>query len=151
MSYKHFEGLFELISKIYDENPSATWFTSKPSREIVEALLAYKLAKIKDNDAVDYVALEDEKVIGECEIIKDKQGNGWVGIMVDKDFRKRRIGSALLKRCIKNAKKIGIKRVFAEVACSNSAVEFFKKNNFEVRGIENREKGRIVLLELFRQ
>ncbi|MFP3215339.1 MAG: GNAT family N-acetyltransferase [Candidatus Micrarchaeota archaeon] len=148
LSYRDFNSLFELINEIYDENPSATWFAQKPSMEEVEALLGYKLAKLKDKDAVDYVALENDTVVGECEIIKDESNNGWLGIIVKKGFRGRGLGSTLLKKCIPEAKRLGIENIFAEVASTNSAIEFFKKNGFEIKSLEDREDKHIVLLQL---
>jgi len=147
-SYRDFNSLFELINEIYDENPSATWFAQKPSIEEVEALLGYKLAKLEDKDAVDYVALENDTVVGECEIIKDESNNGWLGIIVKKGFRGKGLGSTLLKKCIREAKRLGIENIFAEVALTNSAIEFFKKNGFEIKSLEDREGKRIVLLQL---
>ena len=148
LSYRDFNDLFELISEIYDENPSATWFVQKPNIEEVEALLGYKLAKIEDRDAVDYVALENDIVVGECEIIKDGSNNGWLGIIVKKGFRGKGIGSILLRKCIRAARKLGIENVFAEVATTNSAIEFFKKNGFEIKSLEDKEGKSIVLLQL---
>jgi N-acetylglutamate synthase-like GNAT family acetyltransferase len=148
LSYRDFNGLFELINEIYDENPSATWFAQKPSMEEVEALLGYKLAKLEDKDAVDYVALENDTVVGECEIIKDESNNGWLGIIVKKGFRGKGLGSTLLKKCIREAKRLGIESIFAEVASTNSAIEFFKKKGFEIKSLEDREGKRIVLLQL---
>jgi len=147
-SYRDFNSLFALINEIYDENPSATWFAQKPSIEEVEALLGYKLAKLEDKDAVDYVALENDTVVGECEIIKDESNNGWLGIIVKKGFRGKGLGSTLLKKCIREAKRLGIENIFAEVALTNSAIEFFKKNGFEIKSLEDREGKRIVLLQL---
>jgi len=148
LSYRDFNDLFELISEIYDENPSATWFVQKPNIEEVEALLGYKLAKIEDRDAVDYVALENDTVVGECEIIKDVSNNGWLGIIVKKGFRGKGIGSILLRKCIRAARKLGIENVFAEVAATNSAIGFFKKNGFEIKSLEDKEGKSIVLLQL---
>jgi ribosomal protein S18 acetylase RimI-like enzyme len=148
LSYRDFNDLFELISEIYDENPSATWFAQKPNIEEVEALLGYKLAKIEDRDAVDYVALEKDIIVGECEIIKDGSNNGWLGIIVKKGFRGKGIGSILLRKCIRAARRIGIENVFAEVATTNSAIEFFKKNGFEIKSLEDKEGKSIVLLQL---
>jgi len=148
LSYRDFNDLFELISEIYDENPSATWFVQKPNIEEVEALLGYKLAKIEDRDAVDYVALEKDIVVGECEIIKDGSNNGWLGIIVKKGFRGKGIGSILLRKCIRAARRLGIENVFAEVATTNSAIEFFKKNGFEIKSLEDKEGKSIVLLQL---
>jgi len=147
-SYRDFDGLFELISEIYDENPYATWFAQKPNIEEVGALLGYKLAKLEDKDAVDYVALEKDIIVGECEIIKDGSNNGWLGIIVKKGFRGKGIGSILLRKCIRAARKLGIENVFAEVATTNSAIEFFKKNGFEIKSLEDKEGKSIVLLQL---
>jgi len=151
LSYRDFDGLFELISEIYDENPSATWFAQKPSIEEVEALLGYKLAKIEDKDAVDYVALEKDIVVGECEIIKDESNNGWLGIIVKKGFRGKGLGGILLKKCIQAARRLGIENVFAEVAATNSAIEFFKKKGFEIKSLEDKEGKSIVLLQLVKK
>jgi len=151
LSYRDFEGIYSLTSKIYDENPSATWFFRRPSREEIEALVGYKLTKIKDKEAVDYVAIYKDRVVGECEIIKDSNNNGWLGIIIKKGFRNKGLGKRLLRMAVAGAREIGIESIFAEVAYENRAIGFFKKNGFEVRGIENREKGKIVLLELVKK
>jgi acetyltransferase len=151
LSYRDLDGLFELISEIYDENPYATWFAQKPNIEEVEALLGYKLARLEDKDAVDYVALEKDIIVGECEIIKDESNNGWLGIIVKKGFRGKGLGSILLKKCIRAARRLGIENVFAEVAATNSAIEFFKKNGFEMKSLEDKEGKSIVLLQLVKK
>lgn len=147
-------GIFSLITEIYDENPMATWFTSKPTIEVIEALIGYKLVKMRDKDAVDYVALEGNNVIGECEVIKDQYSNGWVGIIVSKRQRSSGIGRKLLHEAIAGAKTIGIKTLFAEVARSNNAINFFISNGFTIRGFENKDLDKggnsdsIIILEM---
>ncbi|MGC8710685.1 MAG: GNAT family N-acetyltransferase [Candidatus Micrarchaeia archaeon] len=146
-------GIFSLITDIYDENPMATWFSSRPTVEMIESLLGYKLIKITEKEAVDYVATEDNRVIGECEVIKDQYSNGWLGIIVSAAFRSNGIGKKLLGKAIDRAKIIGIKNLFAEVARNNSAINFFLKNGFTVRGFENKDIEKaidngIILLEM---
>jgi len=133
---------------MYDEIRMQRGLRKNRNIEEVEALLGYKLAKIEDKDAVDYVALENDIIVGECEIIKDESNNGWLGIIVKKGFRGKGLGSILLKKCIQAARRLGIENVFAEVATTNSAIEFFKKNGFEIKSLEDKEGKSIVLLQL---
>jgi len=146
IGYRYFEGIYKLVQEIYDENPFATWFYERPSREVLEAIVATKIIKVKENEAIDYLAINRGEIIGECEIIKDQLNRGWLGILVKKDYRGKKVGSKLFEKCIKESKRLGIKELLAEVYYDNSAIDFFKKKGFEIKGIEETQKGKIVLL-----
>ena len=90
--------------------------------------------------------------MGECEVIKISNDDAKIGIIVGKDYRKHGTGKMLVEAALKDAKKIGVKTVIAEVAEENpNALMFFVKNGFVESGrsgIIEKEDGKHKVIEL---
>lgn len=132
-----FDELSDIVMHAYSESRFSLWFSRKPTKKHVFEVLDAKLAACDALTAVDKVAVEDGRVIGECEIIG---GNlpAKVGIIVRADFRSKGVGKALLREALKDAKEIGVSVVYAEIAEPNSgAIRFFKRSGFNAVGLEN--------------
>ncbi len=139
--------VIRLIKSIYEENRSALYFEKKPDDIYLEHMLRNKIELSLENQAIDIVAVEKGKVLGECEIICEVD-IGKIGILVDLESRRHKIGTTLLEESLKRARKIGIKRVYSEVDSGNvAALRFFEKHNF--KEIEERESNSGAKLKLF--
>lgn len=132
------EQLCKLILDVYRDSVLAMWFEREPGQEELNELFAYKLKAMRDKMAVDLVAIESGRVIGECEIMI-KDGTCSVGVIVDKQSRSRGIGTKLLSDALGVARSMGVGSAVAEIADSNfGAQSFFRKNGFVEKGIASR-------------
>ncbi len=136
LSSADFESFSKLVLEIYSENPKATKFSSEPTMEELKALLEKKVALLKRKKIVDYVAVENGKVIGECDIYIGEKST--IGLIVAKGARRKGIGKALLEKSLERAKELGSRSVIAEVHEGNKqALDFFRSNGFVDVGKEN--------------
>jgi len=127
------EQIKDLVLSVYEDTPEAFFYTHAPSNEELEAMMEEKLRNI-GRKLVDLVALESNKVIGECEIVK-AGSEGRVGILVRKEERRKGVGTALLKAALNMAKAIGIETVIAYIDEKNKiAQSFFEKEGFAKTG-----------------
>ena len=92
--------------------------------------------ELSNKMAIYFVALEDEKVVG--------YGGMWhvitegyiTNIAVDKDYRRKHIADAIVKKLIEYAVEKEMIGVSLEVRVSNaSAISLYKKNGFVLEGI----------------
>ena len=92
--------------------------------------------ELSNKMAVYFVALEDDKVVG--------YGGMWhvitegyiTNIAVDKDYRRRHIADAIVKKLIEYAVEKEMIGVSLEVRVSNaSAISLYKKNGFVLEGV----------------
>jgi amino-acid N-acetyltransferase len=82
---------------------------------------------IYDNIRDFYVAKVDGRVVGCCSLhITWKDLAEIRSLAVNANYRGRGVGSRLIKACLKEAKELGIKRVFALTAVP----KFFEKTGF---------------------
>ncbi len=90
--------------------------------------------KLKVDDNLFFVAESDEKkVVGT--IMAGYDGHrGWIYSMaVDPDYRKKSIGSLLLKHAENELKKLDCPKINLQVITSNNEViDFYKKNGYSV-------------------
>lgn len=136
------EELRELVQAVYQDSELAMWFDKTPTNQELNALFSLKMQSLKDNVAVDIVAIENGRLIGECEIVRS-MGSHLVGIIVSKESRGKGVGKKLLSAGIERAKKLGFDAVSAEVVEDNlPARNFFLKNGFEITGIADRQFAR---------
>jgi ribosomal protein S18 acetylase RimI-like enzyme len=140
LDFPDFEGLFSLVSGVYEDSPLAMWFISKPERESFRAIFGHKIAGIVEKNVVDLVAVEEGRIIGECEIVRRNGEIGILGIIISKDHRRRGIGGILFSEASKKAEDIRIYKIRAEVAESNGgAMIFLSKKGFSMNGTMPRE------------
>jgi len=135
------KGIINLVLDIYKEASFAITFSSEPSAESLDMMLREKFWMVSSGRAIDYVAVDGGSIIGECEVIKEGS-IGKVGILVAKGYRKKGIGSVLLKKCEEDAKWIGVRRLEAEIAVINIAARsFFEASGFSITDSESIIKG----------
>ncbi|MEX0569134.1 MAG: ribosomal protein S18-alanine N-acetyltransferase [Candidatus Njordarchaeota archaeon] len=87
--------------------------------------------------AIFLVAEYHKKIVGYiCASIEIYDGpcGHIISIAVHPNYRRKGIGSALIKELINRLKKIDIKMVYLECRVSNeAAIEFYKKHGFEIK------------------
>lgn len=94
------------------------------------AMLPRSLNYVYENIRDFWVALEDSEIVGCCAL----HVVGWEGLAevkslsVNKDAQKSGIGKKLVKKCIVDAKKIGVTKVFA----LTYVPDFFLKSGFNI-------------------
>ncbi|MFH1503837.1 MAG: N-acetyltransferase [Candidatus Omnitrophota bacterium] len=100
-------------------------FWAKKGR-VLERSLNYLYENIRDF----WVYFEGDKMVGCCAL----KAVGWQGLgeikslAVAEEFKGQGIGSKLVKECLKEAKELGLKEVFALTFAS----DFFRKLGFEI-------------------
>ncbi len=138
------DALLRFISDSYDDYPVFMWFNSKPPKENMERIFYNKIKGLGSRLLADFVAEEGGVILGECEIVRTYGECGVVGIMIRKEFGRKRLGTKLLDSAIESAKEIGILRISAEVMAENEpALRFFIVNGFRPvgsRAIERKGK-----------
>lgn len=135
-----FNALFSLVSEVYEDSPASMWFTRKPDPETFKAIFSHKIAGIVEKNVVDLVAIENGRIVGECEIVRRRDEIGVVGLIIAREYRRRSMGGALLSEAMHAAEGIRIYRLRAEIAENNgSAMVFFSKKGFSMHGTMSRE------------
>ena len=133
--------LSEFIIDAYHDYPLATWFEEEPSVGQVEKIFYNKLRGVGTGNLVDVVTDDNGTIAGECEIVKISYDSGVIGIVVRHGYRKRNLGSDMLREAMEGAVGIGITKFTAEVAEENQdALKFFLRNRFMPIGYRNIEK-----------
>lgn len=93
--------------------------------------LKKELDEMARGDALIFVAEQDEKVVGAVDIRRGKfkeAHTAELGISVGRDYRKRGLGTKMMRLALAEAKKIGIKLVWLQVFSTNTdAIELYKK------------------------
>ena len=131
-----FKGLTDLILGVYRDTRISMWFDFEPTQRELEELFRYKIDSVGCGRSVDLIAVEEGRIIGECEILLAEEV-GVVGIIVEKGERKKGLGTKLFNAAVEIAGKLGAKKFFADVASENTAaLEFFKKLGFKRRSVQ---------------
>jgi len=92
-----------------------------------------------EKDAVQFVALDGERVVGWADIFPDwahaVAHRGHVGMGVHADFRGRGLGTRLLGACLAKATAQGMTRIELEVRADNTpAIGLYRKLGFTEEG-----------------
>ena len=131
-----------LVQEVYSDSSLAMWFDKAPSQEDLNELFRLKMLGLSSNSSVDLIAVENEKIIGECEIVFTGESH-MVGIIVVKESRRKGVGQKLLSKGIEEATRLGFPSIYAEVVEDNAAgMGFFAKNGFERNGITEKQFSR---------
>lgn len=135
------EALSSFMAQSYDEYPNAMWFDSKPQYRDLTRIFMNKLNGMQLNILEDFVADDEGRIVGDCEIVKTGSNAGLVGIIVRKGYSGKGIGRNLLEEASKGAAGIGIERLRVEVMEGNDhSQKFFEACGFLVTGHERTER-----------
>jgi putative acetyltransferase len=107
-----------------------------------ERLRAFVLRGIADN-AVQFVALDGERVVGWADILPDcahaLAHRGHLGMGVHPDYRGRGLGTRLLQACIAKAWSRGLTRIELEARADNQrAIRLYARLGFVHEAIKRR-------------
>lgn len=120
MNKSHIDGIIEIEKDSF----AIPW-----SRASVEK-------ELSNNLAIYVVAMDKEKVIGYGGMWHIVNEGHITNIAVHKDFRRKGIGNAIVKKLIEIAEEKEMIGLTLEVRKSNiSALELYKKNGFKLEGI----------------
>ena len=128
---KDYKGLCSLVLQVYDEVPYATSFEKRPDEQQLSELMQRKLEGMRSRTVVDFVAVEGDRVVADCEIVKSTETGGLIGILVAGDRRRKGLGRRLVERCAEKARLLKMLEVYAEIDDRNAgAAEFFSRCGF---------------------
>ena len=131
----HIEGYCAAVASVSSERLYLTTFSGF-SLESSRAFVLGNRAK----GFPHFVALDNEKVIGWCDISKNDrpifEHSGELGIGILKPYRGQGIGKKLITTPIAVAKEAGLTRVELTVRETNTnAIALYKKVGFEIEGV----------------
>lgn len=130
-----FSSVFRLVKGVYEEVPISMWFKEAPDEDTFRNIFDQKISGVELGEIVDLVAIDNDSLIAECEIVSRGEGLGVVGLLVSRDYRKKGIGGSLLGESIRRAKEMEMKRLYAEVSMENkAAIEFLEEWGFRQAG-----------------
>jgi len=139
-SIELYKSYCEAVTSVCKEEKylaNTTGFSDEQTKSFVE--------KVISNDFSQFYAIENNQVIGWCDIIPREQELhkhvGVLGMGIIAEFRKKGIGTELIKRTISYARLRGIERIELEVYADNLiAQELYKKIGFEKEGVKRKAK-----------
>ncbi len=114
----------EAVTKIERENFSVPWDEN--------GFLSFMIRE----GTVFLVAFLDNSLVGYCGLISAADEADITNVSVSLDVRHQGVGSRLVEELIKEAKDMGIKKIFLEVREGNiSAIALYQKHNFKQVGV----------------
>jgi RimJ/RimL family protein N-acetyltransferase len=130
----------EAVKSVCEEEKylaNTTGFTEEQTKDFVEKIVA--------NHYSQFYAIENDKVIGWCDIIpRDQELHkhaGVLGMGIVAGFRNKGIGWQLLQAAINHARSNGIERIELEVYAGNRiAQKLYKKVGFKKEGVKRKGK-----------
>lgn len=136
----HLKGFHRALDIVAREHKYIR-FTEAPSLMSTRKFIVTNIA----NDYPQFVVVVNDEVVGWCDIIpKDFSTEKHVGVMgvgLIPEFRGKGLGAKLIKKTMKKAKDIGIKRVELTVNEDNkNAIGLYQKLGFEIEGIKKKAR-----------
>ena len=120
-------------------------FLARPEAPPLAGVQAFIAANVK-HDVPQFVAVENERIVGWCDALPGDFGTahvGRMGIGLVREYRRRGIGRRLMEATIKKARERGLEKLELSVYSSNEgAIAFYKKLGFEEEG--RKKRGRLV-------
>ena len=140
ISLEHISGFREALGSVARERnylahidtPTEEWATEFVTNNI-------------KNDYAQFVALEEGKVVGWCDIIPSSRPgfrhSGSVGMGVIQEWRHNGLGKNLLDACIQKSIKNGLTRIELEVYADNTtAIALYRRLGFVEEGLKPRAR-----------
>lgn len=103
-----------------------------------DTILRFSLKSIKDEVPYNFL-LNNNKVIGWCDIQKKSKDIGILAMGIIANYRQKGLGENLLNKTLIDGKKYGFSKIIIKVREKNTnALKFYKKQGFEVIEIEKK-------------
>jgi ribosomal protein S18 acetylase RimI-like enzyme len=136
---KHFAGLHSALDVVAREKRFLAFLQAPP---LEQALAFYR--HIVTNDLCQFVALEDEQVVGWCDVLptygEARAHVGHLGIGLVPHARHKGLGVKLLEAAITKAYAKGITRIELSVRADNlNAKALYERFGFKVEGVKCRD------------
>ena len=97
--------------------------------------LAERTARFAASIAESFVAVDDDRVIGMIHTEVSRHGSGELGMLVDREWRGRGVGTALLQAAIDWARDQGLHKLCLEVFAHNTAaIALYRRCGFVEEG-----------------
>ena len=133
---EHIEGFRSVVDRVARERRYLAMLRGFPLKETRRFMRA-SIAGRNPN----FVALVGDRVVGWCDIQRVPRDtmahSGVLGIGIVESFRRKGIGSALLRAALARARKSGLTRVELTVREDNRrAIALYKKFGFVVEGVK---------------
>jgi RimJ/RimL family protein N-acetyltransferase len=97
--------------------------------------LAERTARFAASIAESLVAVDGDQVIGMIHIEVSRHGFGELGMLVDREWRGRGVGSAMIQAAIDWAREHGLHKLSLEVFTHNTAaIALYRKSGFTEEG-----------------
>lgn len=100
-----------------------------------EAMVASWAENLDLQQVFPVVAVAGERIVGDATLHVGRRVNrhiGWVRIYLDRGFRRKGIGTELIKTLIEIARRIGLQQVVAEIVSSQvQAIKAFESLGFQ--------------------
>jgi [ribosomal protein S18]-alanine N-acetyltransferase len=107
-----------------------TGIASEPPVDVEE-----RAARFAASIAESIVSADGDRIIGLIHIEVSRHGSGELGMLVDREWRGRGVGSALLQAAIAWAREHGLHKLSLEVFAHNtSAIALYRKCGFVEEG-----------------
>ena len=140
ISEEYVESLRDAIDVVARERKWLAMLEARPLESVQDWV-----NKNIENDIPQFLAVEDSRVIGWCDIMsKEADGFGHVGVLgmgVLSDFRCKGIGKALMEVTLEKARQKGIEKIELEVFESNApAIHLYEMFGFQTEGIKKRAR-----------
>ena len=120
-------GTAELFAAVAEER---TGIASEPPVDVEE-----RTALFAATSAESIVAVADGQIVGMIHTNVSRHGFGELGMLVDRDWRGRGVGSALLQATIDWARDLGLHKLCLEVFAHNTAaIALYRKCGFVEEG-----------------
>jgi ribosomal protein S18 acetylase RimI-like enzyme len=136
ISEEHIEGFRTSLDSVARERRYLT-FLAAPSLEDTRRFVRRNIRE----GYLQYVALVEEKVVGWCDALPidrpTRAHTGVLGIGVLAEYRRRGIGTALIREILNNARASGLTRIELSVRQGNgSVVALYERFGFVHEGVQ---------------
>jgi RimJ/RimL family protein N-acetyltransferase len=120
-------GMAELFAAVAAERDG---IASEPPIDIAQRTIQFA-----DSVASSAIAVADGQVIGMIHVEASRHGFGEIGMLVDRDWRGRGVGSALIQAAIALGREQGLHKLSLEVFSRNTAaIALYRKCGFLEEG-----------------
>jgi RimJ/RimL family protein N-acetyltransferase len=125
----------------------------RPAVHDLTTLLFDRVIMAANDGALAFVALENthggDRVIGVCAYAPSGHESAEFSVAVANSYREEQVGRTLLSTLLRQAKRVGIRRLSGEMAWSNRAMQVLGTSlGFSVESLQQDRNRRLLVLDL---